>query len=73
MILFFGIKHAMLVYFQSKEFKKKSLAFIVSLTKIGLLVPLFTANAELYIFVSLFSWFLIDKSETFYIKLKNSV
>lgn len=73
MILFFGIKHAMLVYFQSKDFKKKSLAFIVSLTKIGLLVPLFTANAELYIFVSLFSWFLIGQSETFYIKLKNSV
>ena len=73
MILFYGIKHAMIVYFQSKDFQKKSLAFIVTLTKIGLLVPLFTANAELYIFVSLFSWFLIGQAETFYIKLKNSV
>ena len=30
----------------------------MSCTKFGLLIPLFTANAEIYLFVSLVSWFL---------------
>ena len=39
--------------FESKKEIFKSLAFVAGLTKVGLLVPLFTANAELYFFVSL--------------------
>ena len=36
--------------------------------KIGLLIPLFTANAELYLFVAFLSWFLIGSIETYYLK-----
>lgn len=36
--------------------------FVVSATRFGLLLPMLTANAELYIFVSLTSWFMAGYS-----------
>jgi hypothetical protein len=41
---------------------------VAAATKIGLLIPLFTANAELYLFVAFLSWFLIGYIETHYLK-----
>ena len=46
----------------------KSIGFITGLTKFGLLIPLLTANAELYLFVALFSWYLVGQVE----KINNS-
>ena len=36
--------------------------------KFGLLIPLLTANAELYLFVSLISWFIVGNIENQYQK-----
>jgi len=36
--------------------------FVASVTRFGLLLPMLTANAELYVFVSLTSWFLAGYS-----------
>jgi hypothetical protein len=48
----------------------KHISFIVACTKFGLLLPLLTANAELYLFVSLATWFLAGYIESRYIELK---
>jgi hypothetical protein len=57
-MLFIAIKDSIYNYKISKG-PEKELSFIAGLTKFGLLIPLFTANAEIYLFTSLFSWFLV--------------
>lgn len=68
LMLFKSIKDSFSVYSFSKGYIKE-LAFIVLLTKFGLLIPLLTANAELYLFVSLTTWFLIGSIQRSYQKI----
>jgi hypothetical protein len=65
-ILFKSIWNSIRVYMTSSSLSKKSIGFITGLTKFGLLIPLFTANAELYLFVALFSWYLVGQVESLY-------
>ena len=65
-ILFKSIWNSIRVYIKSSSLSKKSIGFITGLTKFGLLIPLFTANAELYLFVALFSWYLVGQVESIY-------
>ncbi len=65
-ILVKAIYNSARLYLKSVDFNHKSIAFITSLTKFGLLIPLFTANAELYLFVAFFSWYLVGQSESLY-------
>jgi hypothetical protein len=67
-ILIKGIKNSLKVFMLSNKDHVKSISFVAAATKIGLLIPLFTANAELYLFVAFFSWFLIGFIETYYFK-----
>ena len=69
LILFFIIRRSFKVYLNSNSFIKH-ISFIVTCTKFGLLLPLLTANAELYLFVSLFTWFFAGYVESQFIKLK---
>ena len=66
LILIKAIYNSASLYIKSIDYNHKSIGFITSLTKFGLLIPLFTANAELYLFVALFSWYLVGQSETLY-------
>ena len=66
LILFKSIFNSAKLYLKSDNINYKSVGFITSLTKFGLLIPLFTANAELYLFVALFSWYLVGQSERLY-------
>ena len=66
LILIKAIYNSASLYIKSVDYNHKSIGFITSLTKFGLLIPLFTANAELYLFVALFSWYLVGQSETLY-------
>ena len=66
LILIKAIYNSARLYLKSVDYNHKSIGFITSLTKFGLLIPLFTANAELYLFVALFSWYLVGQSETLY-------
>ena len=66
LILFKSIFNSAQLYLKSDNINYKSVGFITSLTKFGLLIPLFTANAELYLFVALFSWYLVGQSERLY-------
>ena len=69
LILFFIIKRSCKVYFMSSN-NDKHISFIVACTKFGLLLPLLTANAELYLFVSLTTWFFAGYIESRYTELK---
>jgi|TARA_B110000914_G_scaffold223556_1_gene239302 hypothetical protein len=68
-ILYKSITISLRVYFKSNGYKKE-LGFISGLVKLGLLIPLFTANAELYLFISIFSWFLVGQSQKIISELK---
>ena len=63
-----GIKNSLKVFKLSSKQHVKSISYVAAATKIGLLIPLFTANAELYLFVGFLSWFLIGFIETYYLK-----
>ena len=69
LILFFVIKRSCKVYYLSSN-NDKHISFIVACTKFGLLLPLLTANAELYLFVSLSTWFFAGYIESRYAQLK---
>jgi hypothetical protein len=66
LILIKAIYNSARLYIKSVDYDHKSISFITSLTKFGLLIPLFTANAELYLFVAFFSWYLVGQSERLY-------
>jgi len=69
LILSYVIKRSCEVYFVSSN-NDKHISFIVACTKFGLLLPLLTANAELYLFVSLATWFFAGYIESRYTELK---
>ena len=69
LILFYIIKRSCNVYYMSSN-SDKHISFIVASTKFGLLLPLLTANAELYLFVSLATWFFAGYIESRYTELK---
>ena len=66
LILIKSIFNSSKLYLNSNNINHKSVGFITALTKFGLLIPLFTANAELYLFVAFFSWYLVGQSERLY-------
>jgi hypothetical protein len=66
LILIKSIYNSSKLYLNSNNINHKSVGFITALTKFGLLIPLFTANAELYLFVAFFSWYLVGQSERLY-------
>ena len=68
MILLTVIIRSLKLYVDTKDLKHKHISFIVACTKFGLILPLLTANAELYLFVSLVSWLLAGYVEKTYLK-----
>ncbi len=69
LILVYIIKRSSYVYLKTLNFEKH-ISFIVACTKFGLLLPLLTANAELYLFVSLTTWFFAGYIESRYLEIK---
>ena len=67
-ILLTVIIRSLKLYVDTKDLKHKHISFIVACTKFGLILPLLTANAELYLFVSLISWLLAGYVEKTYLK-----
>jgi len=67
-ILLTVIIRSLKLYVNTKDLKHKHISFIVACTKFGLILPLLTANAELYLFVSLISWLLAGYVEKTYLK-----
>mgnify|MGYP001373810466 FL=1 len=67
-LLYLAIKTSIQAYRKSLSPNEQIVPFVAGTTKFALLLPLFTANAELYLFVSLISWWLVGQS----VKIKNS-
>ena len=67
-ILLTVIVRSLKLYLYTKDLKHKHISFVVACTKFGLILPLLTANAELYLFVSLVSWLLAGYVEKTYLK-----
>lgn len=59
LLLFRSIRDSLTVFRRTTQEYIRSMAHMAALTKLALLIPLLTANAELYLFVSLFSWFMV--------------
>lgn len=58
-ILGFGIYKSLIVFRKTENRDAARIAFVAGATKFGLLLPLFTANAELYTYVSLVTWWMM--------------
>lgn len=69
-ILAFGISKSLQVFRKSPNVHNARVAFVAAVTKFGLLLPLFTANAELYLYVSLLTWWMLGYSMKEYNQVK---
>ena len=67
-LLYLAIKTSIQAFRKSLNPNEQIIPFVAGTTKFALLLPLCTANAELYLFVSLISWWLVGQS----VKIKNS-
>ncbi|MDN3669270.1 O-antigen ligase family protein [Echinicola jeungdonensis] len=62
LILGLGIKTAIKVFRRTKNTHAARIAFLAGTVKVGLLLPLFTSNAEIYAYVSWLTWWMIGFS-----------
>jgi hypothetical protein len=67
-LLYLAIKSSIQAYRKALTPDDEIISFVAGTTKFALLLPLFTANAELYLFVSLISWWMVGQS----VKIKNN-
>ena len=71
-ILAFGISKSLQVFRRSPNVNSARVAFVAAVTKFGLLLPLFTANAELYLYVSLVTWWMLGYSMKEYNNIRSA-
>ncbi|GHE53334.1 hypothetical protein GCM10011340_04810 [Roseivirga thermotolerans] len=72
-MLYYGIRNSWRAFRLSPSRRDGVIPFVAASVKFGMLLPLFTANAEAYIYVSLISWWLIGHAETLYQKFRRPV
>lgn len=65
-MLFYGIRNSWRAFRKSNNRHEGIVPFVAASVKFGMLLPLFTANAEAYLYISLVSWWLIGAAETMY-------
>ena len=54
-----GVVLSLRVFYRTNNTMTARIAFVGAVTKVGLLLPLFTANAEMYTYVAWLSWWMI--------------
>ncbi|PZX58111.1 O-antigen ligase family protein [Algoriphagus chordae] len=70
--LFTGIRNSIYVFKNSTNLNLARMAFVAGTVKAGLLLPLFTANVEIYTYVSWISWWMVGLSVNEYSRLQLS-
>jgi hypothetical protein len=70
-MLFFSIKYCIKVFYNSGNKLAARIAFVGGVVKFGLLIPLFTANVEIYTYVSWVTWWMVGYSINEFSSLKN--
>ncbi|NQW26869.1 MAG: O-antigen ligase domain-containing protein [Flammeovirgaceae bacterium] len=73
MITLLAITNSFHVYRNAVSTNEKVAPFIVSSVKFGLILPLFTSNAESYLFIFFVTWWLTGYTMQFYGKSRNIV
>lgn len=64
-----GVILSLRVFHQTENLMHARLAFVGAVVKVGLLLPLFTANAEMYTYVAWLTWWMIGYSVNEYSRL----
>ena len=67
-LLYLAIKTSIQAFRKALTPNEEIISFVAGTTKFALILPLFTTNAELYLFVSLISWWMVGLS----VKIKNN-
>lgn len=67
-----GVRDSIRVFRQTANTAIARVAFTGAVVKVGLLLPLFTANVEIYTYVSWLTWWMIGFSLKEYSELKNA-
>ncbi len=65
-----GVTLSLRVFYQTEDLMTARLAFVAAAVKVGLLLPLFTANAEMYTYVSWITWWMVGYSVFAYSRLQ---
>ncbi|HEY9116768.1 MAG TPA: O-antigen ligase family protein, partial [Roseivirga sp.] len=68
-IYYLAIRDSVKAYRMAESKETSVIPFVAASVKVGLLLPLFTANVEAYLFIALVSWWLVGYSETQYRKV----
>ncbi|MCR9016243.1 O-antigen ligase family protein [Aquiflexum gelatinilyticum] len=68
-LLGFSIRKSIKVFRETENVMSARIAFTAAAVKTGLLLPLFTANAELYTYVSWISWWMVGYTMNEYSKI----
>jgi len=68
-LLALSIRRSIKVFRQTENVMSARIAFTAAAVKTGLLLPLFTANAELYTYVSWISWWMVGYAMNEYSKI----
>jgi hypothetical protein len=70
LLLYYSISFCLKVFREEENVMTARVAFTAASVKIGMLLPLFTANAEMYAYVSWISWWMVGYSMNHYPKGK---
>lgn len=70
LLLFYSILHSIQVFRHTENLMSARVAFSGAAVKTGLLLPLFTANAEMYLYVSWISWWMVGYTMNEYSKIR---
>jgi len=70
LMLAYGVIISIRVFRQSPDVNAARIAFVAASVKVGMLLPLFTANAEMYMYVSWITWWMVGYSVKEYNKIK---
>ena len=71
LLLGFSISRSIRVFRLTDNVMTARIAFTAAAVKTGLLLPLFTANAELYAYVNWISWWMVGYAMNEYTKIRN--
>ena len=76
-IYIYSIMYSLKAFRLAKTREEQIVPFVASTVKFGLLLPLFTSNAEAYLYISFISWWLVGYSiniyQTYKIKTRQTV
>lgn len=68
-----GVILSLRVFYQTENTQVARIAFVGAVVKVGLLLPLFTANAEMYTYVAWLTWWMIGYSVHEYSRIQLSL